>query len=75
MSSKQFQALNRTLKSGKISEFITIINQFTENRPSCFSDLINSDLFSKELIIVLSPNACLLGDLMSLTSYLIILTS
>ncbi len=45
MQSSQFQNLIMTLKSGYISEFINLVDKFTENRPSCIPDSKNYDKF------------------------------
>ncbi len=45
MHSSQFQALDKALKSRNISEFINLINKFTENRPSSLTDSKNYDKF------------------------------
>jgi hypothetical protein len=45
MQSSQFQNLIMTLKSGYISEFINLVDKFTEERPSCIPDSKNYDEF------------------------------
>ena len=49
MHSSQFQALNKTLKSTNISEFIKLFDKFTENIPSHLTDSENYDKFSSSL--------------------------
>ena len=49
MHSSQFQALIKTLKSGYISEFINLVDKFTENNPFCLPDSINNDKFRTSL--------------------------
>ena len=45
MDSSQFQNLVMTLKSGYISEFINLVDKFTEKGPSCIPDSKNYDKF------------------------------
>ena len=45
MNSSQFEKLVTTLKSGYISEFINLVDKFTEKRPSCIPDSENYDKF------------------------------
>ena len=45
MHSSQFEKLIITLKSGYISEFISLVDKFTEKRPSCIPDSENYDKF------------------------------
>ena len=78
MNSSQFQALNRTLKSGNISEFIILVDKFTENRPSCLIDSENYDKFRTSLKRTYygALSECLANmNLMSLVSYLTFLTA
>jgi len=49
MHSSQFQALIKTLKSGNISDFIYLVDKFTENSPSCLTDSKNFDNFRANL--------------------------
>ena len=49
MLSTQFQALLKKLKSGYISEFINLVDKFTENKPSCIPDSENYDKFRTRL--------------------------
>ncbi len=49
MHSSQFQALIKTLKSGNISEFISLVDKFTENRPSFLPASKNYDKFRTSL--------------------------
>ncbi len=45
MHSSQFEKLLMTLKSGYISEFISLVDKFTEKIPSCIPDSQNYDKF------------------------------
>jgi len=49
MQSSQFQNLIMELKSGDISEFIDLVDKFTEKRPSCIPDSDNYDKFKNIL--------------------------
>ena len=49
MHSSHFQALIKTLKSGNISDFINLVDKFTENRQSCITDSENFNKFRTNL--------------------------
>jgi len=49
MHSSQFQELIKILKLGYILEFINLVDQFTEKKPTCVSDSKNYDKFNNIL--------------------------
>ncbi|HEA71168.1 MAG TPA: hypothetical protein ENH98_04485 [archaeon] len=49
MHSSQFQTLIKVLQDGYISEFINLVDKFTENKPFCLTDSINYNKFKNLL--------------------------